>query len=376
MFNNALVKSLRYNELKLQQGKAECLLAENFIKDLDDLKWRDKLFHFHRLTSLNQIALKNAIHITINFHPSDSLSNRDMQDISKRYMQEMKLSRQPYLVYRHFDSAHPHLHIVSTTIRKDGSTLSLSPSDLRRSAKISHAIESSYSLSVSGKGVTEEQRLGQTEKFTHGEQPFMPFLSQVIENVVPTYQYTSIEELNAVLGLYGIEAYRGKISSHLYRHHGLIYRLTDGNGHTNRSQIKASNLESKPTLTNLEKNFTLHRSSRQEHRDRLTIAIEWAFIEHSPDLPDFKRLLEKEKISVVLQKDPGGASQNVFYVDHETKAVFEGATLGDRYTADAIIQRCTQKMLTEQEQELRQTLIIPRQRTETPQQRLNHRYLF
>jgi hypothetical protein len=34
-------------------------------------------------------------------------------------MERIGFGRQPYLVYRHFDADHPHIHIVTNTIRAD-----------------------------------------------------------------------------------------------------------------------------------------------------------------------------------------------------------------------------------------------------------------
>ena len=62
-------------------------------------------------------------HATLNFNPSDNLSNEKMIAIADRYMEGLKMEQQPYLVYRHDDAEHPHVHIVSSLIRADGSRI-------------------------------------------------------------------------------------------------------------------------------------------------------------------------------------------------------------------------------------------------------------
>jgi hypothetical protein len=42
-------KALNFNEQKVLQGKAECILASGFIKDSDKLNFYNKLHHFARL---------------------------------------------------------------------------------------------------------------------------------------------------------------------------------------------------------------------------------------------------------------------------------------------------------------------------------------
>jgi len=69
---------------------------------------------------LNSNVSKPNIHISLNFHRDDILSNDKIFDISRRYMQEMGYDEQPYAVYRHFDTEHPHVHIVSTQIDFNG----------------------------------------------------------------------------------------------------------------------------------------------------------------------------------------------------------------------------------------------------------------
>ena len=46
--------SIWYNERKVQKGQAQCLLAENFVKDLDKLGLADKVFQFEQIKVLLQ----------------------------------------------------------------------------------------------------------------------------------------------------------------------------------------------------------------------------------------------------------------------------------------------------------------------------------
>jgi hypothetical protein len=116
---------LRYNEAKHEQKKAELVHANRFVKDMDKLSQDEKLYHFERLTSLNERVGKNTVHISISFFPEDKLSDLAMQKLVVEYMGKIGFERQPFLVYRHNDTRHPHFHIVSTNIRSDGSRIEL-----------------------------------------------------------------------------------------------------------------------------------------------------------------------------------------------------------------------------------------------------------
>ncbi len=124
MTSRSIARSLSYNEEKITLGKAECITADNFLKDLSRMTPEDKLHHFQRRMDLND-RVRTSQHITLNFDPSDELSNGQMRQIATLYMKEIGFERQPYLVYRHHDAGHPHCHIVTTHIRRDGSPLDL-----------------------------------------------------------------------------------------------------------------------------------------------------------------------------------------------------------------------------------------------------------
>lgn len=66
----SISKALNYNEQKVLQGKAECILASGFIKDIHQLNFYDKQHHFERLTSLNEKASVNTLHVSLNFGSS------------------------------------------------------------------------------------------------------------------------------------------------------------------------------------------------------------------------------------------------------------------------------------------------------------------
>ena len=92
----SIAKALNYNEQKLKLGKAECLHAENFLKDTEKLNFYDKLRHFERLTSLNERTTTNTFHVSLNFDPSEKLSNEKLNDIAKEYMQKIGFEKQPF----------------------------------------------------------------------------------------------------------------------------------------------------------------------------------------------------------------------------------------------------------------------------------------
>jgi hypothetical protein len=119
----SVYETLSYNEQKVTQSKAELIHVNYFFQDKDSLSNDDKFNRFQRLNELNTRSQVKMLHATLNFSPQENLSNERLSAIADRYMQGLQMEDQPYLVYRYQDANHPHLHIVTSLIRLDGSRI-------------------------------------------------------------------------------------------------------------------------------------------------------------------------------------------------------------------------------------------------------------
>jgi hypothetical protein len=351
---------LQYSEQKIGIDKAELLLAENFIKDMQELGHKDKLDRFNQRISLNSLSDSKAFHISINFSTEDKVINEEMGLIAKRYMEKMGFDEQPYLAYRHYDSAHPHLHIVSTNIRPDGSQIWVSNKVLHEAIQLVKAIEIEYSLtkrkSIDPKD-EENYKVTHAQRAEYGRDGLKRSISDVLHVVVEQYRYSSLTELNAILRLFNVKADRGKETSQVYQKRGLLYHLIDERGVQQGKSIKASDFLLKPTLVNLEQRFVLNESLQKENQQRVMTAIDWVMAGGQVGWTRWREELEEERIAVVVQADKKGEPEGVFFVDHETKCVFAGESLGSLYMLEAIRHRCGQESESLEESEsLRQRL--------------------
>ena len=348
---------LRYNEEKVSQGKAEYLLAENFVKDQEHLTVEDKFDRFQQRNSLNDRVEGPMLHISINFNIGEVISNEKMQILAKRYLQGMGLENQPYLVYRHHDAAHTHLHIATTIIRADGSRLDIEPKDMDKSHRITRELEQEFSLVHYEKIRREESerfRVQQAQRAIYGQAGGKHAISDVLNTVVDHYKYTSLPEFNAILGLYNVKANRGKENSHLYKHRGLFYHVTDGSGKHLGKGIKASDFFLKPTLDKLEEKFVQNQSLIEDHRNRIKTEIDWALAGRPPAWESLRQELEREGISIVVQKERKGDPAAIFFVDHNAKCVFSGQSLGNEYLLESIKQKCEEEQEQQQLEEIQQ----------------------
>jgi hypothetical protein len=354
-YNRSISYSLNYNELKLSQGKAELLLAENFLKDPERLSREDKLNRFARLHVLNDAAKANTLHISLSFHPSDLLDNQRMMALSRYYMEKLDLAHLPWLGYRHKDTGHPHLHIVGTLIERDGNRFKLDDILRYKSLRLTREMEKEFSLvKMYDPEALIKHRLtdGLARKVIYGEPGRKEAVELVLDHVVNRYRYASMEELNAVLRLYNVRARIAWDKQDLNKPKGLMYTTLDEKGHLIGKAFKSSSFESQPTLKKLEERFALNRGLEKEQLNKLALSIEWAFAGKSVNWEVFRKNLLKEKIHAVPEREKPGVWRDMYYVDVGSRAVFKGEALGEKYGWPSLFLRLTGQRQLKLEQSL------------------------
>lgn len=347
--SKSLKSILHYNEQKVSLRKAECIHSHLFAKDTEVLLLKDKIRTLEKLTSLNHRTKINAVHISLNFDSDDELNSQKLKRIADSYMDQIGFGEQPFLVYQHHDAGHPHLHIVTTNIRRDGSRISLHNIGRIQSEKGRQMIEQEFGL-LRTQQQREAEGLRQVKplKVEYGRSETKAAIQSVLDAVVPHYKYASLAELNAVLKLYNVLADRGSEKSKMYKHGGLVYRILNQDGKKVGAPLKASLFHDKPTLSFLEARFIQNREEKQRHQQRVKNAVDLLIIRNTnPTLPSLWQSLEKEQISLVTGQNKAALIHELTYVDHKTKCVFSGSDLGASYSASGIQQRCNPTRLVE-----------------------------
>ena len=346
--NPSPVDVLDYHEEKVKQKAAECIGAENFVKDHDSLSYADKLYVFELRAGYNDRVNKKMFHTTLQFGVGTEVSNETMAAVGKEYMQEMGWGNEPYLIYRHRDAAQEHLHLVSTNIDRDGNVKLVSKYALLRSAAVTERLAAKYGLSsreLIAKDIPEALK-----HLNKGLKVLYPVMNRILEEVVPQYRYTNLEELNAVLRLHRIEASRGKEHTMTYQKQGLHYHPLTEDGQPAREYLPARRFPSRPTLGSLEKRFAENLALRERHRESLVTLINYTLAGKGLNLEAFRTALEKRKVSLVTGEDPGGG-RKVWYVDHTNKTIFEGAALGENYSFAGMQKRLVPEEVYQQQQQ-------------------------
>jgi hypothetical protein len=345
----SMKRVLNYNEHKVQQKKAELIHAGNFLQLPEEMTFREKLGRFEKQMKLNQRAKTKVIHISLNFHPDDAkkLSPELLKQIADEYMQKIGFGDQPYLVYRHDDAGHPHIHIVSTMIRKDGSRINTHNLGKDLSNRVRKELEKKYDLTKADRkerGKQSEQSLKiDPRKVEAGKSETKQSIANVLDHVIDHYKYTSLEELNAILKQYNVLADRGEEDGRIYKNHGLTYTVIDENGKKITKPVKASAFHNKPTLDYIESKFKANELARESGKRHLNAAIDWAMQKNPRTWQELIKALEQEGIAVVLRQNENGQIYGVTYVDHVEMTVFNGSDLGKEYAAKRMLERLSGK---------------------------------
>ncbi|MFS2187197.1 relaxase/mobilization nuclease domain-containing protein [Mucilaginibacter sp. Mucisp84] len=332
----SLIGALNYNENKVKQGKATLIAAVKYFKDAKDLSFNDKLFRLTDLASMNQRAKTNTVHISLNFPNGENLADEKLNEIVKDYLTGVGFGTQPYLVYRHEDAGHPHIHIVTTNIKRDGERISLHYLGQNESEKTRKAIEIKYGLVKADEQTKQKPNLkADVSAVEYGKAETRRAITNILGYVLRTYKFTSVPELNAVLGQYNIQADRGSKDSRMYARGGLVYWILDKHGNKAGVPVKASVIYGKPTLKTLEEKFKLNVALRKPFKDGLIKVLEGILIKPLTRR-DFQNALREKGVHCILRQNDEGRIYGVTFIDQKNKAVFNGSDLGKAYSANQL----------------------------------------
>lgn len=121
---------------------------------------------FNVQSQMNCKVSKPVGHIALSFSNEDEqrLTNRIMAGIALEYMERMGIRNTQYLIARHFDKEHPHVHIAYNRIDNDGRTIT-DKNERLRSTRICKELTLKYGMHMAdGKENVKRNRLKEPDK--------------------------------------------------------------------------------------------------------------------------------------------------------------------------------------------------------------------
>lgn len=334
-----------YNENKIEAGKAELIGEGNYPLEAFELSKEFRLKLLVKQLELNTNVTRGSVHISLNFDPTeDSMPKEKLMKIANAYMEKIGFGSQPYLVYQHHDARHPHIHIVSVKVKSDGKRIDMQNIGRNQSEKARKEIEKAFSL-VPAQDNKRENILNikpaKSSNVDYGTSETKKAIAAVLNAVISNYKYTTVGELNAVLNLYNVTALQGSKDSRMFLHKGLAYQILNDKKQPVGVPLKASSFYMKPTLKNLELRFVANKTGRNPHLKRVKNAVDLAFMQNRVKaVSDLDGILIQDGIKTAERRNEQGILYGLTYIDHKTKCVFNGSSLGKQYAASGIEERC------------------------------------
>ena len=246
--------AVRYNEKKVGEGQAQRIEIANYPdNELAEKHAEFRLQLLEQQARLNSNIKRPSVHLAIAFHPTEVVPDHKLQRIGKEIMTEAGYGKQPYLMYRHDDTQHPHIHIVTVSIDPNGRKIT-DQFIKKRLNKIRQDIEKRH-------GLVRAERVGQRvfQNLGDGQQNSQQHtIGKLLKQTLDDYTFGSVASFRQFLSLKNVlvNVAAGRSKS------GITFQMMDDEAPVTRP-IKASSFEFKPTLLRLKKRFA---AQEEEHK--------------------------------------------------------------------------------------------------------------
>lgn len=330
---SSLYGALAYNSEKINKEEGRLLGANKIVLPADGQIDIGRIAeNFREFMPMMGRTKKPVLHISLNPHPDDRLTDQDFEILAREYLEKLGFGEQPFIIYKHEDIDRHHIHIVTVNVNEQGKRLN-QDFLFRRSKKITTELEEKYNL-----------HKAQREKIT----PDMPIkkvdpsgdikrqVANTVKMVGMRYKFQTLGEYNAVLSLYNVKCEQtdGRVNGREY--HGLVYFATYDAGNVIANPFKASRLGKFASRTAVEGRFERAKDRIDTAPTKRKVADVLA---DAADKADFIAKLKDEGIDVVFRHTDEGRIYGVTFIDHNTMTVLNGSRLGREFSANALNER-------------------------------------
>ena len=145
-YGSSLYGALAYNGEKVNEGVAKILETNKVFCPADGGHDITACMQDFMAYMPSQIRTKKPIiHISLNPHPDDKLSDEQFSVIALEYIEKMGYGNQPFVVYKHEDIDRHHLHIVTLAVDETGRKIN-DGNNFYASKRITREMEQKYGL--------------------------------------------------------------------------------------------------------------------------------------------------------------------------------------------------------------------------------------
>lgn len=336
-FGNSLFGALSYNGEKVEEGEGKVLGANKIYYNKDGSFDISACMEDFLMYMPSHITTKKPIvHISLNPHPDDKLSDEQLTAIATEYIERMGYGNQPYMIYKHEDIDRHHVHIVTLGVDEQGKKID-DGNNFFRSKKITRELEQRYGLLPAEK--QKQKEAYRFRKVNPAEGNIKKQIGSVIKPLMKTYRFLSLNEYRALLSLYNIkvEEVKGEVKGRTY--HGLIYSVTDDKGNTVGNPFKSSvfgkSVGAEAMLKRIEQSQAEIKEKRLGGHTKRTI---FTTMNTCRSLPELEKELSLKGIDAVFRRNDAGRIYGATFIDHHNGCVLNGSRMGKELSANAIEQ--------------------------------------
>ncbi len=244
-----LYGALAYNQDKIDRGKGQVLETNRVFVPTDGrFSVAECMRDFERTMPSQVTTTRGIVHISLNPHPEDRLTDEQLTDIGREYIERMGFGNQPWMLFKHEDIDREHLHIVTTRVRGDGSLIS-DKNNYERSRKITDDLERKYGLHPKGERQGEAWRLAPVDA-SAGD--LKRQVGNVVKHLTDAYGFHSLPGYRALLSLYNVGVEKVEGDNWGNRYAGLVYSVLDADGNRVGQPLKSSLFGKKYGIAHLE----------------------------------------------------------------------------------------------------------------------------
>lgn len=333
---NSLYGALTYNGEKINKERGRLLDTNKIYNDGSGTVDIHRAYEdFMRWIPSSSRTERPMMHISLNPHPDDKLSDTDFTRLAHDYMQMMGFADMPYMIYKHEDIDRHHVHIVALRVGTDGRCIS-DRNNFYKNKKVCRELEKKYGLKVAEREkITPDMPIKKVDPNSDIKRQ----VANTVKMVGMRYKFQTLGEYNAILSLYNVrcEQADGRVNGREY--HGLVYFATDDDGKTIATPFKASRLGKFASRAAIDGRFERLKEKIDVAPTKRKVADVFA---RSAGKDDFIAKLKEQNIDVVFRYTDEGRIYGVTFIDHNTMSVLNGSRLGKEFTANALETRFSQ----------------------------------
>ncbi len=330
---SSLHGALAYNGEKINKAEGRVLGANKIILPADgQIDIARMVENFNLFMPKMGKTKKPVLHISLNPHPDDRLTEQQYEIIAREYMDKLGFGEQPFIIYKHMDIDRHHIHIVTVNVNEQGKRLN-QDFLFRRSKKITTELEEKYNLH---KAQREKISPDTPIRKLDPSGDIKRLVANTVKMVGMRYKFQTLGEYNAILSLYNVKCEQtdGRVNGREY--HGLVYFATDDSGKTIATPFKASRLGKFASRAAIDGRFERAKEKVDVAPTKRKVADVLA---NAADKSDFIAKLKERNIDLVLRYTDEGRIYGVTFIDHESMTVLNGSRLGKEFSANAINER-------------------------------------